>query len=167
MIAAFWNIRGFHLPLKQKGVEALVRRRDIGLLAVLETKLSMNGLENFMRRRFKGWNQVNNFQTHAGGRILILFDPKRIRLEALEILPQVIHCRVSCLVSSISFLLSSVYGFNSIVARRDLWENLKNWGGSLSEPWLLMGDFNSILKEEERVGGSGYSLPDWRFYRLL
>jgi len=154
MIAAFWNIRGFHLPLKQKGVEDLVRRRDIGLLVVLETKLSLKGLENFLCRRFKGWSQVNNFQSHAGGRILILFDPKRIRLDAMEILPQVIHCRVTCLVSSISFLLSSVYGFNSIVARRVLWENLKNWGGSLSEPWLLMGDFNSILKEEERVGGA-------------
>jgi len=94
MKVAFWNIRGFHLPLKQKGVEALARKRDIGLLAVLETKLSKNGLDAFMCRRFRGWNQVNNFETHAGGRILILFDPLRIQLETLEIHPQVIHCRV-------------------------------------------------------------------------
>jgi len=39
MRVAFWNIRGFHLPLKQKGVEALARKREISLLAVLETKL--------------------------------------------------------------------------------------------------------------------------------
>ena len=54
MKVAFWNIRGFHLPLKQKGVEALARKRDIGLLAVLETKLSKNGLDAFMCRRFRG-----------------------------------------------------------------------------------------------------------------
>ena len=154
MIAAFWNIRGFHLPLKQKGVEDLVRRRNIGLLMVLETKLSLTGLENLLCRRFRGWNQVNNFHTQAGGRILILFDPKKIRLEALDILPQVIHCRVSCMVSSVSFLLSCVYGFNTIGSRRPLWEKLKDWGGSLLDPWLLMGDFNSILREEERVGGA-------------
>ena len=120
MILAFWNIRGFHLPLKQKGVEALVRKRDIGLVAVLETKLSVNGLDALMKRRFKGWMQVNNFGTHAGGRILILVDPMRIQLEALEILPQVIHCRVTCKVSSCSFLLSCVYGFNTIGSRRGL-----------------------------------------------
>ena len=131
MIAAFWNIRGFHLPLKQKGVEALIRKRDIGIVAVLETKLSLNGLEVLMRRRFKGWNQVNNFQAHAGGRILILFDPKRIRLETLEIKPQVIHCKVFCMVSSTSFLCSFVYAFNSIGARRGLWDELKEWGGFL------------------------------------
>jgi len=27
-------------------------------------------------------------------------------------------------------------------------------GGSLSEPWLVMGDFNSILRREERVCGT-------------
>jgi len=128
MKVAFWNIRGFHLPLKQKGVEALVKKRDIGLVAVLETKLSVNGLDVIMNRRFKGWKQVNNFETHAGGRILILFDPMRIHLDTLEILPQVIHCRVKCMVSSTGFLLSFVYGFNTIGSRRGLWEKLMEWG---------------------------------------
>ena len=104
MRLAFWNIRGFHLPLKQKGVEVLVRKREIGLLAVLETKLSESGLEVFMRRRFKGWKQVNNFASHGGGRILILYDPLKIQLDTLEVLPQIIHCRVVCKVSSVSFL---------------------------------------------------------------
>ena len=157
MIAAFWNIRGFHLPLKQKGVEALIKKRDIGIMAVLESKLSLNGLDGIMRRRFMGWKQVNNFQTHAGGRILILFDPKRIRLETMELHPQVIHCRVFCMVSSTSFLLSFVYAFNSIGARRGLWEELSVWGGSCVEPWMLMGDFNSILRQDERVGGNSVS----------
>jgi len=37
-------------------------------------------------------------------------------------------------------------------------------GGSLLEPWLLMGDFNSILRLEERVGGAGvthYQITDF------
>jgi len=164
MRVAFWNIRGFHLPLKQKGVEALARKREFGLLAVLETKLSVSKLKDFMCRRFRGWKQVNNFASHAGGRILILFDPLKIQLETLEVCSQVIHCRVVCKVSSTSFLGSFVYGFHSIVARRGLWENLTRWGGSLSEPWLLMGDFNSILRLEERVGGAGvthYQITDF------
>ena len=81
MRMGFWNIRGFNLPLKQKGVEALARKREISLLAVLETKLSESGLEVFMCRRFKGWKQVNNFASHGGGRILILYDPFKIQLD--------------------------------------------------------------------------------------
>ena len=137
MKVAFWNIRGFHLPLKQKGVEALARKREIGLLAVLETKLSVSRLDEFMCRRFSGWKQVNNFATHAGGRILILFDPLKIQLETLEVCPQVIHCRVVCKVSFISFLGSFIYGYHSIVARRGLWENLMRWGYSIG---ALAGD---------------------------
>ena len=152
MKAAFWNIRGFHLPLKQKGAEALAKKWEISLLAVLETKLSVSGLEVFMGRRFRGWKQVNNFASHAGGRILILYDPLKIQLDTLEVLPQIIHCRVICKVSSVSFLGSFVYGYHSIVARRGLWEHLMRLGESLSEPWLLMGDFNSVLRHEERLG---------------
>ena len=54
MKIAFWNIRGFHLPLKQKGVEELVKKREISLMVLLETKLSVSGLEVVMRRRFRG-----------------------------------------------------------------------------------------------------------------
>jgi len=157
MRLAFWNIRGFHLPLKQKGVEAMVRKREIGLLAVLETKLSESALDVFLRRRFIGWKQVNNFASHGGGRILILYDPLKIQLDTLEVLPQIIHCRVVCKLSSVSFIGSFVYGFHSIVTRRSLWENLIRWGVTLSEPWLLMGDFNNILRQEERVCGADVS----------
>jgi len=154
MRAAFWNIRGFHLPLKQKGVEALIKKYDIGLIAILETKLSGKGLDVLLNRRFRGWEQTNNFGSHAGGRILVLFDPERIRLEAVIVHPQVIHCKVTCRVTSVSFLLSCVYGFNTIGSRRGLWEELISFGSSLVEPWLLMGDFNSVLRQEERVGGA-------------
>jgi len=161
MRMAFWNIRGFHLPLKQKGVEALARKREISLLAVLETKLSESGLEVFMCRRFKGWKQVNNFASHGGGRILILYDPLKIQLDTLEILPQIIHCRVVCKVSSVSFLGSFVYGFHSIVARRSLWENLIRWGGYSIGALVTDGGFQQYLETGgEGVWCGGVTLPN-------
>jgi len=161
MRVAFWNIRGFHLPLKQKGVEDLATKKEISLLAVLETKLSIAGLEAFMRRRFRGWKQVNNFASHGGGRILILYDPLKIQLDTLEVLPQIIHCRVICKVSSESFLGSFVYGFHSIVARRSLWENLKHWGGYSDGAVAADGGFQQY-PEAGGAGGwcGGVTLPD-------
>ena len=50
------------------------------------------------------------------------------------------------------------------MTRRSLWENLISWGDTLSEPWILMGDFNNILRQEERVCGaevSHYQIKDF------
>ncbi|KAJ1426384.1 Endonuclease/exonuclease/phosphatase superfamily [Sesbania bispinosa] len=39
--------------------------------------------------------------------------------------------------------------------RYDLWEELVNFGAELIEPWCVMGVFNTILYEFEKVGGVG------------
>lgn len=45
-----------------------------------------------------------------------------------------------------------MYGFNTVVARRDLWNSLISWGMNNNEPWMLLGDFNSNLSIDDRNG---------------
>lgn len=42
--------------------------------------------------KFDGWNQVNNFQMHDRGRILVLWNPSKVCLQILNVTPQFIHC---------------------------------------------------------------------------
>ncbi|GFS28741.1 hypothetical protein Acr_00g0003640 [Actinidia rufa] len=61
--------------------------------------------------------------------------------------------------------ISFIYAFNSIVGRRPLWDSLYNFNVSLELPWLLLGDFNNVLKGEERVNGrpvNSYETRDFR-----
>ncbi|KAJ9542753.1 hypothetical protein OSB04_029259 [Centaurea solstitialis] len=68
---------------------------------------------------------------------------------------QVIHCQIRVKTSGTVFLASFVYGSNNITTRRILWDDLKRFHSvAFIQPWILMGDFNSVLLHEESLGGS-------------
>ncbi|KAF5481500.1 hypothetical protein F2P56_002144 [Juglans regia] len=46
-----------------------------------------------------------------------------------------------------------VYAKCSYVDRRELWHDLEEWT-DLDQPWLVLGDFNVIRRDSERVGGN-------------
>ncbi|XP_020271184.1 uncharacterized protein LOC109846370 [Asparagus officinalis] len=48
-----------------------------------------------------------------------------------------------------------VYGYNNMQARKDLWTKLSLIHKSIGNiPWLICGDFNTMLCSEEKLGGS-------------
>jgi hypothetical protein len=63
----------------------------------------------------------------------------------------------------LTFAASFVYGYNTISARRTLWDGLKSWASS--GPWLVFGDFNSTLSQDDKYNGapvSSYEVSDFR-----
>lgn len=51
------------------------------------------------------------------------------------------------------FLCSAVYASPHEILRRGLWEFLTSLASCIEGPWVLAGDFNSILEDSERIGG--------------
>ncbi|XP_074288833.1 uncharacterized protein LOC141613985 [Silene latifolia] len=47
-----------------------------------------------------------------------------------------------------------VYAFNSSTERESLWTNLSRLESGIQGPWAIGGDFNCVLTETERVGGT-------------
>lgn len=134
MICACWNIRGFSLPLKHNGVRHLIKEHGIDVLAILESKINMSNLAWIMRVKFPGWMQVNNFDLHDIGRIMVMWNPSKMALEPLGCSPQIIHCKISCLVSSKTLNMSFVYGLHSIISRRPLQSSIMDFGMQCFEP---------------------------------
>lgn len=164
MIVATWNIRGFHLPLKHKGVSSLLRKQKIDIFGLLETKLNSSKVQHIMRTNFPGWSQVNNFHSHNGGRILVIWDSSKVQLEPMMVSPQAIHCLAKCKITSVDFHISFVYAFNSTVARRPLWDFMTDFGTNQPRPWLIVGDFNNVLSAEEKQNGAAvtpYEIRDF------
>jgi hypothetical protein len=67
------------------------------------------------------------------------------------------------LVHQFRFYASFVYGLNTVTARRSLWTDLRNW--SPHSPWLVLGDFNSLLSQADKHHGepvSNYETADFR-----
>jgi hypothetical protein len=66
-------------------------------------------------------------------------------------------------VQQFCFTTTFIYGFNTITARRALWEDLRRWG--MKSPWILLRDFNSILSQDDKHNGepvSNYKTSDFR-----
>ncbi|KAH0721346.1 hypothetical protein KY290_006336 [Solanum tuberosum] len=51
------------------------------------------------------------------------------------------------------FLITAVYARCTALERLELWEELEDLAGREHCPWVVGGDFNVILSEEEKLGG--------------
>ncbi|GFY85411.1 hypothetical protein Acr_04g0001490 [Actinidia rufa] len=153
------------MPLKQNGILKHIKKNKVCIIGVLETKLTQQSLEGMVGKKFKFWKSKNNLELNPHGRILILCKEDKATLEIMEKSDQVIHCLVTCKSSSIKFHLSFVYAFNTIVGRRPLWDNLRRFGSDCVVPWMILGDFNNVLSNDEKVNGlpvTSYATRDFR-----
>lgn len=160
MILASWNIRGFNMPLKHLRMQNFLRSRNVDVMAILESKLDTNSAKNILDWKFAGWNSVHNLDSHHAGRIILLLNDK-VDLSVKYSTTQLIHCSIGCKISGKTFQASFVYGLHSIIARRSLWISLNHIGNSMDSPWLLLGDFNSILSPDDNSTVSFISSSKW------
>lgn len=52
-----------------------------------------------------------------------------------------------------SFFLSCVYGEPAHDGKSVVWNRLTSLGATRSAPWSIVGDFNEILNNDEKIGG--------------
>ena len=50
------------------------------------------------------------------------------------------------------FLLTANYASPNFSKRKILWNYLKNFASSVDLPWILLGDFNDMLEENDKIG---------------
>ncbi|KAJ8435425.1 hypothetical protein Cgig2_013923 [Carnegiea gigantea] len=100
----------------------------------------------------KGWTgQLNTLQ----------------RPQLLKQTRRFIHTRVTQLLSHKNFCATFVYGFNYEQQRKPLWEDLETISHQMQEAWCVLGDFNTILRKEDRMGGDeveDYELQELQSY---
>ncbi|KAL0423432.1 UNVERIFIED_CONTAM: putative ribonuclease H protein [Sesamum radiatum] len=90
-----------------------------------------------------------------GNRIWIAWDDDLLDVDVLNLDVQFIHCRISIRCAHLSVLATVVYGANDSVSRRGLWQSLVTLADSISdEPWIVGGDFNTVVDMSEVCGAS-------------
>ncbi|XP_060202744.1 uncharacterized protein LOC132631162 [Lycium barbarum] len=119
-----------------------------------ETKVKTNKVDQLVSKLFGGWDYITNLEAHYNGRILIIWRPDYYTVVPITINAQVVTCEVRYIPSQVTFEVSFVYALNTREERRLLWENLEAHSQNNTRPWLALGDFNSVLKSEDRLGGN-------------
>ncbi|CAK8574668.1 unnamed protein product [Lathyrus sativus] len=97
---------------------------------------------------------VDNYYKHNNGRIWILWDETRIKVTTHTISTQFIHYSVSHLNGIRKNWLAVIYTSNALEQRKGLWKDLTNIQANVTEAWCLMGDYNNVLRAQDRIGGN-------------
>ncbi|XP_062118352.1 uncharacterized protein LOC133831968 [Humulus lupulus] len=113
-----------------------------------------NKIRKFMEHQFPNWE----FHTSSviEGRLLIVWRKIFVKVKIIEESNQFDHCLVKMAGVQQDFVVTFVYGFNSIEGRRDLWEGLQRLA-LMDKAWLVLGDFNAHFSGKDRSGGKPIS----------
>ena len=87
---------------------------------------------------------------HAGG--LAVFWKKSVNIKFQTVNKNLLDCLIQ--LDSVSFYASCVYGPSDWSSRCELWERLSRIGVNRKDGWCVFGDFNDILHNGEKVGGT-------------
>ena len=152
-----WNCQGIGVPLTQSQLSNLCKVFKFDVLFLIETLNKCEVISNLAS--VLGFPNVINQppQGHSGGLALLWKDSVRLS----NLYQDDRHIDVHIFINNISFYLSCVYGHPCQSERHSLWTHFENLTQSRNDPWILIGDFNEILSNNEKIGGP--QRDEWTF----
>ncbi|XP_024965115.1 uncharacterized protein LOC112505438, partial [Cynara cardunculus var. scolymus] len=129
---------------------------DLNFYPLADKKLAHDSLESVCYNSFGQWNWVSNQNmSDYGTRIILAWDARFLDVMVLEAHNQFLNCKVHVRGSPHYIFASFVYGANVCNARRALWSGLRKFKVLIgSSPWVVLGDFNTMLFPHDGFGGS-------------
>nr|XP_023873887.1 uncharacterized protein LOC111986485 [Quercus suber] len=152
-----WNSRGALKPSFQGHIRDLVQKHDPAILVVMETKLGGNRAKAITDRLPMDGAIHTDTIGYAGG-LWLLWNSDIVEVELLAKTEQEIHAKVKVRTSRLSWLFSAIYASPRSEERCILWENLTKVAELHKLPWVMAGDFNEPLIDEDKFGGRGVSI---------
>ena len=152
-----WNVRGLNNPNKQEDIRIFLQKQEVGLVALLETKVKRENIEEVAKRLFGGWEWETNVAYNPKVRIWVAWRNRAYHLRVLEATDQLMHYKVHQVHTHKICYITFVYGMNTNALRQSLWGDLRRITGQMQMAWGVLGDFNATLYLEERLGRT-YSL---------
>ncbi|KAJ4824931.1 hypothetical protein Tsubulata_024287 [Turnera subulata] len=147
----FWNCQGAGSDKFERAFRDMVRYHQPAMVALLETQLPFARVHPFLIQcGFDGF-EVSEVQGRSGG-IWLCWMQGRISVTVREKHFQYIHVKVAW-SSGLSCNVTAVYASPRPETRQEFWQLTRLLPSKFSEPWLIAGDFNSLLGPAEKQGG--------------
>ncbi|XP_019228707.1 PREDICTED: uncharacterized protein LOC109209818 [Nicotiana attenuata] len=143
----------FNKVFKLKELKEFVKINKVEIIAIYEHRVSESKAEKIITKTLPGWKWCHNVSSTCKGRIWVIWNSNRLQFTMTGSHVQMIHGVVKSSTSKTEFQFSAVYGLHSINDRKALWDTIRSIEKQIKEPWLLMGDFNSILGADGRIQG--------------
>lgn len=156
-----WNVRGLNSLSRQHFVSRWIQNNKVLVGSFLETRVAEANATSVLASTLPGWRLESNYCRSDLGRIWLVWEPS-VSVLVFKKTDQMIFCSIKLPNVLQSFAVAFVYGRNTDIERRKLWEDLSVL--SLSSPlrftpWVLMGDFNQIAATCEHFSVIPSSIP--------
>lgn len=150
-----WNCRGMGRGAAVRFLRSLVRSQRPDLLFLCETKIKAPILQvKLLRLGFPSLCQVPLVGTKGG---LVVAWKESVEVEPINLGRFQITCLVYSDPPHQPWMLSCIHGPSSWANKPGFWHNLQVIGNSFAGPWMLMGDFNAILSQQDKRGGRPFA----------
>lgn len=149
MNTAFWNCRGLKGSLTVRRLQGIKSSFSLDVLFLIETKNSDDIIRDVGAQL--GFDYVRCVSPRGIGGGLALFWNKEVDIVFNAMDDRMIDCKINNKDGFMYF--SCIYGHPICSLRKHLWEKLQRIATTRLGPWLLCGDFNEVLRPEEKIGG--------------
>ncbi|XVF60704.1 hypothetical protein PTKIN_Ptkin08bG0069800 [Pterospermum kingtungense] len=147
-----WNCRGLRTPRAVREVAKLANVHKPQIVFLMETKRQGSEMERV--RVLLGYNSCLTVDCVRRGGGLALLWMAEINLEVLSYSTHHIHRMVDGGNKGRAWLFMVFYGEPQTNRRLDTWNLLRRLRGLDSLPWLISGDFNELLIDRDKLGGT-------------
>lgn len=114
----------------------------------METKNNRNAL--LYLQKWSGYDRVYTVEPRGLSGGLALFWKKTVHMELLYVDKNVMDCHIR--FGSFSYFVTCVYGDPFLKYRHKMWERINRIGISRKGSWCILGDFNELLHNGEKLG---------------
>ncbi|KAL0288046.1 UNVERIFIED_CONTAM: hypothetical protein Sradi_7109100 [Sesamum radiatum] len=148
-------MRGLNRRDHQVSVTDLISKHALHFIGILETRVAVGNVARVQRGLLPRWNYFVDYGG-PGNRVWLAWDPDFVDVTVVETGAQFMHCSVLIRSIHMFVFITVVYGVNDVVGRRELWRDLARISTVVTAvPWLVGGDFNTVLDTSEVCGPSG------------
>lgn len=146
-----WNCRGAGSADTSRAIIRLVRDHSPHILVLTETRVPSTRAKNIIKR-----TQFTNIAAveargFAGG-IWCLWDDTTIKVKVLSYTAQILNIGIMS-NATLSWVASFVYASPVEQIRESLYTYIEEMSRFISMPWMLIGDFNQVMYQEDKKGG--------------
>ncbi|WZY76441.1 hypothetical protein YC2023_022825 [Brassica napus] len=146
-----WNVRGFNKVNHRTGFKKWFKQHRPSFGCLLETHVQRIKQNKFVTSLLPGWGFDGNYEFSELGKIWILWHPS-LQVSIIQKSLQMITCLVKHPGYLSPVIVSCIYASTDEDIRKELWSEIiciSTHSEVQGKSWLLVGDFNQILKPQE------------------
>ncbi|XP_031090858.1 uncharacterized protein LOC115995850 [Ipomoea triloba] len=152
-----WNCRGLGNPTRIQVLVDIIRTKRPVIFFLMETRLCSAAMEKIrVTLGFESLFTVDSVGLSGG---LAIIWKKEVELDILSFSRNHIDASIKSEISISPWRFTGFYGCPERIRRKNSWNLLKHLSHQYTLPWILMGDFNDLLHESEKLGRIQH--PQW------